>query len=272
MGYLLELKESLNVPLDASPLIPGTLLMKTKEEIEMIELWKGNRKIRVNEIFTIKEDQNNSITFVGDLRKTRRIGFKMDSGLLTVKGDAGLYVGEEMQGGKIVVEGNVGTYLGSRLSDGEIIIEGNAGDFVGASYRGSKEGMSGGSIRVKGNAGDEVGCWMQGGTIRIEGSCGWFPGIHMINGGIVIGGNCNGRPGAGMTGGKVIILGSVSQILPSFQTSEVKKKVKVEGNPIEGPFYLFEGDINEGGKGKLYINKTQNPHFSWCETLMGEVE
>ncbi len=158
------------------------------------------------------------------------------------------------------------------MTGGEIIVEGNAGDFVGSSYRGSREGMSGGFIQIKGNAGDEVGCWMRGGTIWIDGDVGSFPGIHMRDGCVVIGGNCRGRAGAEMTGGKVIIRGKIPQVLPSFQTSEIKKKVKVEENKIEGPFYVFTGDVNEGNGGKLYINKDQNPYLSWCEELMGEVE
>ena len=132
--------------------------------------------------------------------------------------------------------------------------------------------MRGGVIRIKGSAGDEVGCWMRGGLIWIEGNVGCFPGIHMVDGVIFVGGNCHGRIGAEMVGGKIIIQGEVPSILPSFQTSDIKKKVKVEGSPIQGPFYVFEGDVNEGGTGKIYINKERNPHLRWCEKLIGEMD
>ncbi len=272
MGLTLELKRALEVPLDMSLVTPGSLLGKPIETVGALHLWMGNRKKRLDELFKVEENREDSITLLGDLSKARRIGFNMESGLITVKGDSGLNLGEGMSGGNIKVEGNADAWLGSRMSSGEIVVEGDAGDFVGSSYRGSREGMKGGHIVVKGNAGDEVGCWMRGGTIRIEGDVGCFPGIHMIDGAVVVGGDCSGRAGAQMTGGKVIVLGKVPSVLSSFQTSDVKKKVKVEGEPIDGPFYLFEGDVNEGGSGKLYIGKARNPHIGWCEALIGEVD
>jgi formylmethanofuran dehydrogenase subunit C len=132
--------------------------------------------------------------------------------------------------------------------------------------------MKGGRIIVHGNAGDEIGCWMRGGIIRIQGNAGSFPGIHMIDGVIMVEGDCCGRAGAEMTGGKIIIQGMINSKLSSFQTSTIKKKVKIEGTKIEGPFYLFEGDVNEQGSGKLYINKAHNIHLSWCEEFIGEIE
>lgn len=273
MGLILELRRSLKVPLDMSPITPDNLIGKPLEEIYRLELWEGNRKTPLEKLFELEIVKGEEdLTIIGDLNKARRIGFEMRSGKIRVKGDPGLYVGEAMQGGEITVEGDAGAWLGSMMAGGEIRVEGDAGDFVGSSYRGSREGMEGGTIRIKGDAGDEVGCWMKGGLIWIDGDVGCFPGIHMIGGVIFIGGNCHGRVGAEMVGGKIIIQGEVPSILSSFQTSDIKKKVKVEGSPIQGPFYVFEGDVNEGGTGKIYINKERNPHLEWCEKLIGEID
>ena len=272
MGYLLELKDCLKVPLDMSSIIPENLIEKSNEALETLELWEGNSKRSLDKFFTIKKTNDDYITLSGDLSKARRIGSKMKSGSLTVRGNAGLYVGEGMMGGKLLVEGDVGAWLGSRMVGGEISVSGDAGDFVGSSYRGSREGMKGGRIIVQGNAGDEIGCWMRGGMIRIRGNAGSFPGIHMIDGVIMIEGDCCGRAGAEMTGGKIIIQRKIDSKLSSFQTSTIKKKVKIEGTKIEGPFYLFEGDVNEQGSGKLYINKVHNTHLKWCEELIGEID
>ncbi|MEM2123493.1 MAG: formylmethanofuran dehydrogenase subunit C [Candidatus Bathyarchaeia archaeon] len=272
MGLTLELKKSLRVPLDMSPITPDNLYGRRLDEVYELELWEGNRKVPLKDIFEVEEVNGGDLNIIGDLSKARRIGYLMKSGRIRIKGDAGLYLGEAMRGGEIMVEGDAGAWLGSRMSGGEITVEGNAGDFVGSSYRGSREGMRRGVIKIRGDAGDEVGCWMRGGLIWIKGDAGCFPGIHMVDGTIFIEGNCHGRIGAEMLGGKVIVQGHVPTLLPSFRTSDLKNKVKVDDASIQGPFYVFEGDLNEDGSGKLYINKERNPHLSWCEKLVGEVD
>ncbi|MBS7644932.1 formylmethanofuran dehydrogenase subunit C [Candidatus Bathyarchaeota archaeon] len=272
MGLILELKRDLRVPIDMSPVAPDNLDGKPLDEIRGLMLWEGNRRIPLGEVFDMEKVDGGGLTILGDLSKARRLGYMMRSGEIKVRGNAGLYVGEAMRGGMITVEGDAGAWLGSRMAGGEIVVEGDAGDFVGSSYRGSREGMRKGIIKVKGDAGDEVGCWMRGGLIWIEGNVGCFPGIHMIDGTIFIGGDCQGRAGAEMLGGRIIIQGRVSTVLPSFRTSDLKGKVKVDDTPIQGPFYVFEGDLNEDGSGRLYVNKGRNPHLSWCEKLIGEVD
>ena len=128
--------------------------------------------------------------------------------------------------------------------------------------------MKGGTIIVHGNAGTEIGCWMRNGTIRIKGSSGIFPGMHMSNGTIYIEKDCSGRAGAQMTGGKVIVEGYLPTILPSFNVEEVRERVKVGEEKITGPFYVFTGDLNENGSGKLFVNRTKNPHLKWCEEYL----
>ena len=66
-----------------------------------------------------------------------------------------------------------------------------------------------------------------------------------------------------MTGGKIVITGTVSEVMPSFTIDSVKPKVKIEENEtVQGPFYVFLGDLAECGNGKLYVSKQNNPQLT----------
>jgi len=270
---ILTVKKTLNVPVECLEISPNSFAGKSLDQIRVMEICEGNRRNRLEDIFQVKEESGAAsdeltVRIVGDASRIRKIGYRMTEGSMAIEGNAGMYLGEEMSAGSITVSGNVGAWLGSKMKGGAIEVKGNAGDFVGSSYRGSTKGMKGGTIIVYGNAGTEVGCWMRNGTIRINGSSGMFPGMHMSNGTIYIEKDCAGRAGAQMTGGKVIVGGYVAAILPSFSIEEVREKVKVGEEKILGPFYVFTGDPNENGNGKLFINAAKNPHLKWCEEYL----
>jgi formylmethanofuran dehydrogenase subunit C len=155
------------------------------------------------------------------------------------------------------------------MKDGIIEIHGNAGNYLGAPYRGSTAGMHGGKITVFGNVGHETGACMKKGTIKICGSSGQFTGLRMRNGTIYVQGNCDERAGACMLGGKIVVGGALQSVLPSFSIDSIKPRVKIEENEtIQGPFYVFLGDLVEYGKGKLYVSKQKNPQLSSCERFL----
>ena len=81
-------------------------------------------------------------------------------------------------------------------------------------------------------------------------------------------GDSEGRAGASMVGGKIVLLGSIMSVLPTFTVDSVRKKVEVDGEQVQGPFYLFTGDIAEKGNGKLYITQTRNQHLSFYEKYL----
>ncbi|MBS7655405.1 formylmethanofuran dehydrogenase subunit C [Candidatus Bathyarchaeota archaeon] len=272
----LTLKKELKIPIDGSIISPTSLNGKTIEEIKNLELWRGNRKVKMDKVFHVKgksegEEDNLTVRLVGDFSKARGLGFKMKGGTLVIDGNAGLRLGEKMSGGLIKVNGNAGSWLGSEMSGGTIEVEGNAGDFVGAGYRGGRKGMKGGKIMIKGSCGAEAGAWMINGVIKVYGNSGIFPGIHMKGGTIFVKGGCEGRAGAEMKDGKIVILGYLPSILPSFDIEEVKASVKVEEEKISGPFYLFTGDINEEGVGKLYVSINSNPQLKFWEKFLESV-
>jgi len=262
-------------PIIAECVNPDVFNGKTREEIEGLEIWEGNKQKKLGELFKVEENtaenpqEKGAITIHGDASKVRRIGAGMKSGEITIYGDAGMHLGEEMKGGKIVVHGNVEGWAGSMMKGGTIEIHGNASDYLGAPYRGSSEGMRGGKIIVSGNVGNEAGAYMRGGIIKIYGCAGQFVGFRMRDGTIYVQKDAESRAGACMIGGKIVVNGFLESILPTFTIEGVREKVKIqEGEAVEGPFYLFLGDLADQGNGKLYVFKEKNPHLSCYERLL----
>ncbi len=274
MINLYPLKE-FKFPIIAECINPDVFRDKTRQEIEGLKIWEGNKQKRLGELFKVEEiktenqPDKTTITIRGDVSKLRRIGSCMKSGEMRIHGDAGMHLGEEMEGGKITVRGNVGGWAGSMMKGGTIEIHGDAGDYLDAPYRGSNEGMRGGKIIVYGNVGNEAGAYMRKGIIKIYGNAGQFVGLRMRNGTIYVQKDSEGRAGACMSGGKIVVGGCLDSVLPTFTIDSIKKKVKIKENEVvEGPFYLFLGDLTENGKGKLYVFKEKNPHLSPYEGLL----
>ncbi|MBX5326884.1 MAG: formylmethanofuran dehydrogenase subunit C [Candidatus Bathyarchaeia archaeon] len=261
------------VPVNARNISPDAFASQTIDKIKKFEVWEGNKKRTLGELFEITGEsgetpKETSIQVTGDLRRVKRIGEAMTEGEITIEGNVGMHLGEKMKGGTITVTGDVGSWLGAMMKGGTITVKGNVGDYVGAAYRGSMKGMMGGAIIIYGNAGNEVGCFMRKGLIKIYGSAGQFVGIHMHNGTIFVQGDTEGRAGASIIDGKIVILGNAASVLPSFTFDDVKKKVKVDGEEILGPFYSFTGDLVEKGNGKLYVAKAKNQHLDFYEKYL----
>jgi formylmethanofuran dehydrogenase subunit C len=270
---ILRPKNAFKVPIHAACITPDAFEAKTTEEIAALEVWEGNKKRLLSELFEISGDSGKTanevnIQIIGDLRKVKRIGEGMSGGEITIEGDVGLHLGEKMKSGNITVSGSADSWLGAMMKGGNISVMGNAGDYVGAAYRGSAKGMRGGTIIIHGNAGNEVGCFMRNGLIKIHGNAGQFVGMHMHEGTIFVQGDSEGRAGASMTGGKIVLSGYTTSVLPTFAIDDIKKKVKVDSEEVQGPFYLFTGDNAEKGSGKLYVAQAKNQHLSSHEKYL----
>jgi formylmethanofuran dehydrogenase subunit C len=260
MGEIvLKVKEQPKVGLEAEVIKPEEFAGRTIEEIKELPVFCGNRASKLGDFFEVsgsKTDNAEELKIVidGDVSRTKRIGEKMFTGEIVIKGNAGMYVGAWMSGGKITVEGNVDSFAGLQMRGGELIIKGNAGDYLGASYRGDWRGMSGGKIIVEGDAGKEVGVFMSGGEIHVKGNCGAFAGVHMKKGLIVIGGDAAERLGAEMKGGNIVVLGSTVGMLPSFKLEGEVSDLKLDGGEFLGKFKKYVGDFAEGQtvKGTVY--------------------
>jgi len=266
-------KKTLILPVDAEVITPDAIDSLSLSKVESLYVWEGNRRRPLGELFDVEfidSDEDDALTLWvrGDLKSVRRIGSHMSFGRILIDGDVGMYLGENMKGGMIQVKGNAGSWLGSDMNAGLIEVLGDAGDFVGAPPRGLTRGMSGGRIHVKGSVGNECGCWMDDGVIIVDGDLGLFGGIHMRGGVILTRGNTLSRIGAGMVNGKVVVLGNVPSILPSFTFEEIRKSTRVGNDRVEGPFYMFSGDLAEDGKGRLYIAISENNHLHFIEKYL----
>lgn len=265
---------SFKLPITADVIKPELFEEKELSEILNIEVYEGNKKKRLGELFKVKESgeaEETTLELVGDFSKVRRIGRRMSRGIIRIKGVAGIGFGEAMKSGKIIIEGSAGSWLGVKMKGGSIEVYGDVEAFLGGAYRGEDIGMRGGTIIVHGKAGWNVGYKMKNGLIVIEGDVGGFPGLHMNGGTIYIKGGCGGGAGAFMKNGRIIVLGYIPSILASFSFEEVRTSIRVEAERLKGRFYTFIGDLNEKGSGRIFVNADSNKHLSFYEKFLEEL-
>jgi formylmethanofuran dehydrogenase subunit C len=244
-------KKDISISVEAENISPDKFAGKSEKDIQSIEVWMGNQKTTLGELFSVKVEgtgavADTKIVMEGDFSRVKRIGEGMTSGLIMIKGNVDMHLGAKMSGGKITLSGNADSWAGREMKGGELIIEGNAGYYLGAGYRGETCGMRGGKITVMGSALDFLGEHMCGGEIIVKGNAGILPGVSNNGGKIVIEGNTS-RPGSEMAKGTIIV-GRVEEMMPVF---------KQEGTEaIEGITYKkYTGDVIVNGKGVLYIKE-----------------
>lgn len=242
-------RREFRVPVEAERVTPDHFAPLSIEEIRSLEVWEGNRKVTLSDLFEISGDERpgeaeeTKINLSGDFSRVKRVGEKITTGMIAATGDLGMHAGNGMAGGEIRIMGRAGDWLGREMRGGKITVSGDAGDYVGAGYRGESCGMRGGEILIEGSAGDYLGEHLCGGTITVVGDAGDFPGIANRGGVIVIGGDAH-LPGAEMASGTITVRGR-ARVLPSYQYLET---VEIDGLR----FKKFLGDLVEDGKGELY--------------------
>lgn len=262
--------KTFDVPVQAPCITPDNFAGKKVAEIKKLPVTEGNRNLTIGDLFKVEESKEATpeINLNGDFGKVKRIGQGMTTGEIVCNGNIGMHTGEQMAGGKITVNGNAGGWTGSEMKKGVIEIRGDGGDYLASPSRGCDAGMKGGLITVDGNVGTDVACYIKGGVIKIKGSAGRFLGYHMSEGAIYVEKDCDVRTGACMTGGKIVVGGNL-EVLPSFTIDNVKPKVKVDKETsVQGPFYVFLGDLSEHGTGKIFANKAANPAMKFYEKYL----
>jgi formylmethanofuran dehydrogenase subunit C len=133
------------------------------------------------------------------------------------------------------------------MRGGTILCRGNAGHYCATGYRGEKKGMLGGKVEVLGNAGDFCAEYLAGGEVHIHGSTGDFPGVEMRGGQLTIEGDAT-RPCANMKEGSCVILGTVHDMIPTFE--KIDRRVLPEWKITAD---VYKGDVANRGKGTLMI-------------------
>jgi len=242
------------VPIEAEALTADGLAKLSVEEMETLDLWLGNRRTKLCDLFAIETDggpapiEETTIILDGDFSRVKRIGERMSAGEIHALGDLGMHAGAGMSGGNILVKGSASDWLGREMRGGSIEVKGDAGNYVGSGYRGERCGMRGGSILVRGSAGVFLGEHMCGGSIHVLGNAGDYPGAANGGGTISIGGDTH-LPGAEMTKGSISV-GGRTTVLPGFQFQD---EVEVEGLT----YRRYVGDLVENGEGELLLALAQ---------------
>jgi len=268
MALTLRYHGQTTVPVEVEGITPEALRELPTERIERQEIFLGNRKLPLAELFSVEGDPGDEVLhFEGDLSGVHWIGAHMRRGQVEVHGPAGRHVGSEMRGGEIVVEGNASDWVGGEMHGGLIRVRGNAGHLIGAAYRGSRRGMTGGTILIDGDIGNEIGHTMRRGWIAVGGSVGDMIAFNMIAGSIFIFGQCGIRPAAGMRRGTIAMFGNRPQLLPSFKHNCRLRPVfmrvmlrrlsqlgfSVDPELLTANFDHFGGDLVALGKGEILM-------------------
>ena len=215
MTLVLTPKAPLPARVDMSPLIPERLAGLAAKEIAALPLDCGGRPLATGELFAVSGDDPSQVVIEGGSERLDRIGQAMLRGAITVRGDAGAYLGRGMRGGSVTVGGSVGAFCGSGMKGGLVQVRGGAGDFLAAALPGEHRGMQGGTVLVHGDAGDRVGDRMRRGMVLIEGGCGDYCASRMGAGTIAVLGPVGANIGFAMRRGTVI-LSHPADLPPTF--------------------------------------------------------
>ena len=176
----LTLRQRTAQRVDLAPLTIDLLAGKSLAEVGAIELASGNRRLRVDHLFTLAGSPGDTLEIHGSSDQLDRIGAGMTRGRVVVQGEAGCQLGLGMTGGTIEVTGSVAAFAASSMRGGEIRIAGNAGDFLAGAVPGNHQGMQGGLVLVGGNAGDRAGDRMRRGTLLVGGDTGDYCASRMV--------------------------------------------------------------------------------------------
>jgi formylmethanofuran dehydrogenase subunit C len=257
------------VPVEVEGLTPDWACDKSLDEIRRFEIFEGNRKTPLAQMFEVTGDAaDRRFDVEGNVAGVHWLGAHMASGEVHIHGPAGRHVGSQMSGGSIRVDGDAGGWVGSEMRGGTIHVHGNAGHLVGSAYRGSAKGMTGGVILVDGNAGNEIGHTMRRGLIAVGGGAGDMIGFNMIAGTVFIFGEPGIRAGAGMRRGTIGLFGpKVPPMLPTFRFTGTHdpqivrvmlrdltaRGFKVDAELLKAEVDIYRGDLVTVGRGEVLL-------------------
>ena len=103
MPLILRYLGQTSVPVEIEGLVPDRLREKSPAEIERLEIFHGNRKLPLAELFSVTGDPSDArMEFEGNLAGVHFIGYGMTAGEIHVHGNAGRHLGGEMTGGGLL--------------------------------------------------------------------------------------------------------------------------------------------------------------------------
>jgi formylmethanofuran dehydrogenase subunit C len=262
-----------SVPVEVEGLTPDWACDKSPAEIERFEIFEGNRKRPLAEMFRVfGSAADRKLDWEGNLAGVHWIGAGMQTGEMRIHGPVGRHVGSGMRGGAIHVHGDAGDWAGAELHGGLLHIHGSAAQMVGAAYRGAPRGMTGGMILVDGCAGHEVGAAMRRGLIAVGGSAGDLVGFNMIAGTVLVFGDCGIRAGANMRRGTIGLFGTARPtLLPTFRYATTirphvvnvllrtvaEQGLKFDAALLAEEFDVYHGDAVSVGRGEVLMRQAE---------------
>jgi formylmethanofuran dehydrogenase subunit C len=266
----LTLREPPAVPVDAEAVSPDRLAGLSRAEIERLELWHGNRRTALGELFAVSGAGADDVRVEGELARVAGLGTGMAGGRLTLAGGAGPHTGAGMRGGELVVEGDAGDRAGAGMRGGRLVVRGSAGRGLGGAYAGARAGMRGGEIVVHGDAGEEAGAGLRRGLIAVGGRTGAAAGLRALAGTIVALGPLGAHPGAGMRRASIVAMTGAA-LLPTYARACTYRppflrlclrRLRALGLPvtdeqIEGRYTRWSGDDLDLGRGEILILEAQ---------------
>src|SRR5262245_37851330 len=102
MALVLKYFGESTVPVEVEGFTPDWACDKSLAEIERFEIFDGNRKVPLAEMFRVSGDATDKrFDFEGNLAGVHWIGAHMLSGQIHVRGPGGRHIGSQMRGGEI---------------------------------------------------------------------------------------------------------------------------------------------------------------------------
>jgi len=262
----LTLREAPAALVRADGLSPDGLASLSRAEIERLELWHGNRREPLGELFTVAGAGAEDVRVEGDLARVAGLASGMTGGRLTIVGSAGPHVGAGMRDGELIVEGNAGDWAGAEMRGGRLVVRGSVGRRLGGAYAGARAGMRGGEILVHGDAGEEAGAGLRRGLVAVAGRVGPAAGLRALAGTLVAFGALGAHPGVGMRRASIVAM-STAALPPTYARActyrpsflrLVLRRLRTLGLPvtdeqIEGRYTRWSGDALELGRGEILI-------------------
>ncbi|HET6426572.1 MAG TPA: formylmethanofuran dehydrogenase subunit C [Planctomycetaceae bacterium] len=258
-----------SIPVEVEGLTPDRVADQTLAEIERYEIFHGNRKIPLAEMFSVSGDpRDQQFEIEGNLAGVHWLGAHMRSGSIRTAGPVGRHLGSQMRGGSIHVSGDAADWVGAEMRGGSIHVHGNSGHLVGGGYRGSPKGMTGGMLLIDGDAGNEIGHTMRRGLVAIGGNAGQMLGFNMIAGTVLVFGECGLRPGAGMRRGTLGLFGNnPPPLLPTFRRGSTfqptflrvllrdlkQRGFAVPDDLMTSNYTTHHGDLISVGRGEILL-------------------
>lgn len=264
-GYRLKLRAALAARLDFSGITPSALAGLGVDAVARKDVFLGNRRVALGEVFEVAEAASAALVVSGDPRLDF-VGADMTEGEILVEGPVGALAAARMAGGRLVVRGDAGEGLAAGLAGGRVEVSGSAGARLGSALPGERLGMRGGFVQVAGGAGPGLGARLRGGLILVGGDAGAEAATDLIAGTIAIAGRLGADAGRGMRRGTLLLAQAPDTPAPGFVDTgshdlvallllarRVPELAALFGGGLTGRARRLAGNRLVGGEGEILL-------------------